>query len=126
MRRDDGQGPGPETPDPTPLDLATGSTVGGLGEEDLAAWVAASCARHEVPVRVTDTVVIARVAVLLSDGTPARPGRPAVVLQAPDRVGPVRVEPLGAGCAGGDDDVIEDRGDDRVLPGQSQVGPLTA
>lgn len=87
-------------------------------------WVAASCARHGV----TDALVVARVAVLLGDTTtPARAPLAVVAgLQAPDRVGPVRVELAGARETGGDHDVIDDGGDDRVLPGQAELGPLTA
>lgn len=97
------------------------------GEDRLAAWVAASCARHGVPVRVTDAVVVARVAVLLGDAAPPRAPLAVVAgLETPDRVGPVRVELAGASEAGGDHDVIDDGGDDRVLPGQAELGPLTA
>lgn len=99
-----------------------------VGDDRLGAWVAASCARHGVPVRVTDALVVARVAVLLGDTTtPARAPLAVVAgLQAPDRVGPVRVELAGARETGGDHDVIDDGGDDRVLPGQAELGPLTA
>lgn len=42
-----------------------------LTSEELAAWVAASCERHGVPVKVTDAAVVDQVAVLLT-GQPAR------------------------------------------------------
>ena len=38
--------------------------VAGLSEDALRTWVAASCARHGVPVKVTDVAVIA-----VADGT---------------------------------------------------------
>ena len=40
-----------------------------LTSTEFAAWVTASCVRQGVPVKVTDSVVVARVAVLLSGGT---------------------------------------------------------
>lgn len=95
----------------------------------LAAWVAASCARHGVPVKVTDAAVIARAVTLLSAGAirpaPRLADRPGP-LQAPDRVGPVRVELTGAGDARPDDDVVEHRGHDGGLAGEIQTRPLSA
>lgn len=97
----------------------------------LAAWVAASCERHRVPVKVADPDALARVAVLLGVADP----QPAAVLtlvrggavvgsEPPDRVDAVGVEAAGTGGAWADHDVIEDRGDDRGLPGHVEVGPL--
>jgi len=99
----------------------------------LAAWVAASCARHGVPVKVTDAAVIARTVTLLSSGAirpalkPSQEDRPdRWGLQAPDRVGPVRVELTGTGDARPDDDVVEHRGHDGGLAGEIQTRPLSA
>ena len=47
--------------------------VAGLSEDALRTWVAASCARHGVPVKVTDVAVIADVVLLLNGGA-AGPG----------------------------------------------------
>lgn len=96
----------------------------------LAAWVAASCERHRVPVKVTDPDALARVAVLLgaADQCPVTAvltlvrGGPAS--EPPDRVDAVGVEPAGTGGARADHDVIEDGGDDRGLPCEVEVGPL--
>ena len=46
--------------------------MGRLTRAELAAWVAASCERQGVPVKVTDAVVVTNVATLLTDGS-ARP-----------------------------------------------------
>lgn len=47
----------------------------GLSAEDLAAWVAKSCAAQGVPVKVTDPTVLRRVAVLLGRDQHQRRGR---------------------------------------------------
>jgi hypothetical protein len=39
--------------------------MAGLSGEQLAAWVVASCERQGVPVKVTDSVVVSQVTVLL-------------------------------------------------------------
>lgn len=98
----------------------------------LASWVALSCARHRVPVKVTDPAAVARVAVLLggADPHPVTAGMMLVRVgpvggsEPPDRVDTVGVELAGAGGAGADHDVIEDRGDDGRLAGQIEVRPL--
>lgn len=105
-------------------------TVGKRPSDALAVWVAASCARHGVAVKVTDAAVIARTVTLLSAGAirptvkPSRADRP--VLQPPHRVGAVRVELTGTGDARPDDDVVEHRGHDGCLAGEVQAGPLSA
>lgn len=83
------------------------------------AWVEASCASQGLPVKVSDVFVLAQVAGLL--GVPARPvagGAPsgtADVSGAPGGREPADVELVVAASAGGDDEVVEDGGDDRVL-----------
>lgn len=107
-----------------------GGAVAGLSGEDFAAWVTASCVRHGVPVKVTDAVVVARTATLLSDGAvrPAAKRTRVVVagLQAPDGIGPVGVEFTGARRARGDDEMVEHGGHDRVLAAEVELGPLSA
>lgn len=114
-------------PSPPPPKLLTVAERPG---DALAVWVAASCARHGVPVKVTDAAVIARTVTLLSAGA-IRPaaGRTRADrsgLQPPDRVGPVRVELTGTGDARVHDDVVEHRGHDGGLAGEVQAGPLSA
>ena len=89
-------------------------------------WVEASCASQGLPVRVADLGILADVAGLL--GPAPGPGRvapcgTAVVSGAPDGVEPGRVESVVAASSGSDDEVVEDGGDDRVLPGERQGLP---
>ena len=99
-----------------------------MSDEDLAAWVAASCARHGVPVKVTDSAVVARVSVLLGAGVPAsRPLRAlSLCSEPPDRIDPVGVEFPGSLRAWGDHRVIEHSTDNGVLAGQVEIRPLSA
>lgn len=102
--------------------------MAGLSGDELAAWVRASCVRHGVPVKVTDAVVVARAVTLLSGGA-IRPNRAAAVLrglQAPDRVGPIGVDLASTRDPGTDHDVINHGGDDGVLTGEVELGPLSA
>ena len=86
-----------------------------LSGEELAAWVTASCARSGVPVRVTDQAVLGRVVVLLQ-GREGRPGS-----DTPDEIDAVGVNVSAPALVGrGDDDVVEDRFDDCVLPAERQ------
>ena len=63
-------------------------------------------------------------AVWVDDDGRVRPySAPPRRLDAPDGVDSVGVETVVSATAGADDDVIEDGGDDRPLPGQGQVGP---
>lgn len=66
-----------------------------LSEEQIEAWVAASCERQGLAVKVNDALVVARVAALLTDGS-ARPvaerGRAGPLSQSPDGLDPVGVE----------------------------------
>ena len=110
---------------------AFGSAGGGrLSDEQLQPWVARSCAEQGVPLHITDVLVLERVRVLLT-GT-AAPGQPpalrpvAAGSEPPERLHPVRVQSPRAEDAGADDGVIEDRADNRGLPGQVQLRPLSA
>jgi hypothetical protein len=100
-----------------------------LTGEALAAWVEASCARHGVPVKVTDPAAVRSVVVLLS-GRAERRGRGRVLgvagSEAPDEIDSVRVEGAARSTGGGDDGMVEDRLDDRGLPSEVEVGPLSA
>lgn len=101
----------------------------------LAGWVAASCVAQGVPVKVTDPGVLSRVGVLLgvraggtrAHGAPAprtRGHRPPS--QPPDRLHALGVQAPRSCDAGGDDGVVEDRGDDGGLPVQAQARPAVA
>ena len=87
------------------------------------AWVDASCAAQQLPVKVTDETVLAMVAGLLG-AAPGLPGVPPTrrlpASTSPDHFESVGVEAVVATAGGGDGDVVEDGGDDRVLPGQRQ------
>jgi hypothetical protein len=86
--------------------------VMGLTDEEVAAWVEASCAAQGVPVKVTDPAVVRSVCVLLGgrgagrsrQATPAAP----VALQPPDGSDPGGVEPCPGVASGLDDGVIQD------------------
>ena len=83
----------------------------GVSAEDVAAWLAASCAEQGVPVLVTDPRVLADVAALLSaaPGSPGRRARSVKPLDPPDRSDSARVEGSAALLPGVDDGVVEDR-----------------
>ena len=79
----------------------------GLSEAQAAearAWAERTAAAQGLPLRVSDPAVLRQVAALV------RPG-----LGAPDRGQAGGVEPIQAAFAGGDGDVVDDRGDDRGL-----------
>lgn len=99
-----------------------------LSGDELDAWVRASCVRHGVPVKVTDAGVVARAVTLLSGGAtrPNRAPAPRPVLQAPDGIGPIRVDLARTRDPGADHDVVQDGGDDGVLTGEVEFGPLSA
>jgi len=105
---------------------------GQLPVRGLASWVASSCERHRVPVKVTDPDALARVAVLLgaADQRPVAAvltvvrGGPVIGSEPPDRIDTVGVEPAGAGRTWADHNMIQDGGDDRGLSGEVEVGPL--
>ena len=83
------------------------------------AWVEASCAAQGMPVRVADPTILAQVAGLLG----AAPGPGGVAPRrsvpesgAPDGGDAAGVEAVVATPCGCDHNVVEDGGDDRVLP----------
>ena len=84
------------------------------------AWAEESCAAQGLPVKVSDLAVLSAVAGLLG----AAPGASRVAASSPnrsdppDRGEPALVELVVAAPAGADDQVIEDGGDDPMLPGQ--------
>lgn len=108
--------------------------LSGLPADDLAAWVAESCAVQGVPVKVTDPTVLRRVGVLLSgaaEGSRAQarsaaPRDSAARSEAPHDVHAGSVKGPGAGGAGSDDDVVDQGADDGVLPRQVQRVPRCA
>ena len=103
--------------------------VAGMSPEQFQRWLVDSCARHGVPLKVSDSAVTGRVAVLLQGReagaatqwrTGARTGS-----EPPDDVDAGRVE-LAPRGTGGDLDAVNDGFDDRVLPGEVQLPPLSA
>lgn len=101
----------------------------GLTGEALAAWVAASCERQGVPLRVADAGVVRRVAVLLGGARPdageARTGR-APPSELPDDLDSVGVERASTRRAGADDHSVHYGGDDGGLAGEVERFPLGA
>lgn len=101
---------------------------------DLAGWVAASCARQGVPVKITDARVVTRVAVLLSGqaqrrtpGTEGAAGRrtpPAS--QPPHRPDPAGIQTPSTAHARTDDGMVKNGPDDGVAAVESQLGPLAS
>lgn len=104
--------------------------VVGLSAQDLADFVRRSCERQGVPLFVTDAAVVAGVVVLLGGGSGGGEAKPAPARPAPSEspveFDSVRVEGSGAGGAGSDDGMVEDRGDDGRLAGEVQVVPPAA
>ncbi len=94
---------------------------------DLAAFVEASCERSGVPVKVSDSVVRDRVALLLS-GRAVRGDAPAShgPSDPPAQINSVGVEDRAAFVGPGDHGVVEDGFDDRVLPCEVEIDPLSA
>jgi hypothetical protein len=74
-----------------PATCAPGSVVSGrLSDEQLRAWVARSCAEQDVPLHVTDVLVLERVRVLLTGTAAPAPGlRPCLSMpgEVPQRAG---------------------------------------
>ncbi len=85
-----------------------------------SAWVDASCAEQGVAVKITDPAVLSQVAGLLG-ALPAlcrQPvSGPAAPSGPPDGGKPGRIEAVEALPAAADDNMVEDGGNDRVLPG---------
>ena len=104
--------------------------MAGLSDFDLAAFVEASCARHGVPVKITDVAVHRNVALLLS----GRAGRSTAQRDAdrrtgsdpPNEINTVGIERSTTHLGGSNDDVIEHRADNGVLSGEVEFGPLSA
>lgn len=105
--------------------------------EVLASWVAASCAAQGVPVKVTDPTVLRRVGVLLGSAavegrgrkrSGTRPSTGAVPASSvsPLHADPVRVDSTDAGLPGADHEVVDQGGDDRVLPPEVEAVPRSA
>ena len=106
--------------------------MAGLSDDEFATWVSNSCARHGVPVKVTDARIVADVAVLLSGGASRPSGAKRRWPAAPPRSeSPYDVDSGGVDIAGsanacGDDGAVYDGVDDGGLPGQVERGPLCA
>lgn len=103
--------------------------MGRLTDTELAEWVGASCERHGVPVKVTDAVVVANVAALLSEGRArkeAKRRRPPGSSETPHGINSSRIEASASGVAWSDHGVVEHGSDDGVLSGQVQSRPLSA
>lgn len=86
-----------------------------MSPEQVAAWLAASCAEQGLSVVVTDPHVLADVAALLAaravpgSARSAGRGRPVRVSDPPDGSDPAGVKGTTAGLAGFDDGVVEER-----------------
>jgi len=98
--------------------------MGSMKPADLIEWVERSCAAQGVAPKVTDANAIAKVRVLLTgrDG----PGGPCARSQTPAGKDALGIETASAGRSGADNGVVEDCGDDSVLPGEVQAGPRGA
>lgn len=99
-----------------------------LTGDELAGFVAASCARSGVAVKVTDALVVVRVTVLLTGTAGAAGGSrgAAVHSDSPHKVSSGGFEASRSDGAGSDGHVIEDGFHDRGLAGEVEVGPLSA
>ena len=106
-----------------------------LSAEELAAWVEASCASQGVPVKVTDPMVVRRVGTLLGASGAGVRGRkrsgtrtpaPEVPSVSPGDLHAGGVEEVDTGGAGSDGGLVDQGGDDGVLPGQVEVRPGAA
>lgn len=102
----------------------------GLSGDDLAVFVARSCAAQGVPVRLSDAGVVRRVVALLGGDPPAKAAEPpadgAPLSELPDDVDSVGVELPSAGFARSDHDVVNDSRHDRSLAGEIEFGPPAA
>lgn len=83
--------------------------------ERARAWAERSCLSQGVAVKISDPRTLRDVAQLL--------GASVERSHAPDGLQPGGVEAVVPAPTGADDDVVEDGGDDRVLPREGQVGP---
>lgn len=102
----------------------------GLSGDALAAWVAASCERQGVPVRVTDAGIVSRLVVLLDGGPPAQRAKRAAdgppPSELPDDLDPAGVKTASSGGAGSDNHSVHDGVDDGGLAGEVEGFPLGA
>lgn len=88
----------------------------GLSRDAVAAWLAASCAEQGVPVLITDSNVLAKVAALLAPpvaagratARSASRGRSRVRSDPPDGPHSAGVQGAAAGLAGSDHGVVQD------------------
>ena len=108
--------------------------LSGMTGDELAAWVAQSCAQQGIPVKVTDVTVLRRVCALLggpvgvsrAQARRARPRAATVPLQTPHDADPGPVDAAGSCQPWLDHDMINQRGRDGLLPVQVQLLPRTA
>ena len=89
-----------------------------VDHDQVVAWVRASCEAQGLPEKVTDPVILRKVAVLLR---PALAGSPM-----PKRRYSRRVKPVAPADGGVDANVVEDGGDNAALSGQRETGPIAA
>lgn len=103
--------------------------MGRLSGDALARWVKASCARHGVPVKMSDPGTVRDVAVVLS-GRAATSGGSRTFgptgSDPPDDVDSVRVEAGTTNDGGGDDDAVDHSAHDGGLTVQGEIGPSSA
>lgn len=108
--------------------------LSGLSEAEIARRVAESCGAQGVPVKVSNPLVVRRAAVLLGGPVPGPRAQPrsgstrtgAGISVAPGHRYTVGVEPCGSDGAGSDCDVVDQGGDDGVLPVEVQSRPGAA
>lgn len=103
--------------------------MGRLSGDALAAFVARSCERSGVPLKVSDPGSVRDVAVLLSgraepDGASRPVGR--TVSDSPGDLDAVRVEAATLDDSGCDGDVVDDGLHDGGLSSEVEGGPLSA
>lgn len=108
--------------------------LSGLPAEQVRAMVAQSRKTQGLPPRVSDTWAVARIVVLL--GGPAavtRAHAPGASTRgaggqsvAPDGVDPGGIQGAGARLSGSDDYVVDNGGEDGVLPAEIQGRPLAS
>lgn len=103
--------------------------MAGLSDDDIAVWVASSCAAQGVPVKITDPEAVRRVGVLLraADATgPQAKLRPVRRHSSQPPLGndSGRIEPVDAGAV--HDGVVHHGADDGPLPVEVQPRPLGA
>jgi hypothetical protein len=117
------------------MDPISGSPVSqGPDRQAVAAWLAVSCARSGVAVKVTDPSVLRQIGVLLGAETGEQPRQAKRValrrlrsLQPPDWLDTLGIEPISTTDGGRlDDDMVDQRPHNRGLPGQVQALPPVA